>query len=459
MIASGRQRVKHGTGRASGWLVVDGTDETLVRKTEFAFKPRTRGQRRKLLALLECTREVYNAGLAERRDAYKHPSQTKISWQDQYKALTTVREVRPEVFAFGLQPLRGALRRVDDAFSGFFDRVKHGETPGYPRFKSRGRFNTLSYPEPVSWSVDLDAKSLYVQGIGDIPLTTSAVRQLKRFAARGGIPKTLTLTRANREGTAWRAAVGYTNIAVERVTAEAEDALPLVGLDRGIAVPVATSTGDLLDFPAEVTARLDDLRVRIEETQRQRSTKKKYSRAWRQLSKKIRRLHGKAARITDNWAKHTAKQLVAQSQVLALEDLNLKSMTRSARGTVEAPGSNVAAKAGLNRALAEVAPGRLAYLVAVKAEEAGRRLWHVPAPYTSQQCSTCGLIDPESRPVRDVFCCTGCGHTTHADANAAVNIAARATAAEAAWAAAGSPLLKRRVAKPRRRKEQLLPAA
>ena len=458
MIASKRQRAKHGTGRASGWLVVDGTDETIARKATIAFKPRSDRQRAKLLHALACTQETYNAALQERRDAYRHPSKTSLGLFDQFTALTTVREDRPDVFAYGIQPLRWALRRVDEAFSAFYARAALGQTPGYPRFKSRARFDTLGYDETTSWKLDLDRATLYVQGVGDIPLTRAAVRQFRRLVDRGGVPKTLTLTRANREGTAWRAAIAFTGITANRLP-DSDDADALVGVDRGVVVPAALSTGDLLEFPADVAARLEQLRACIEDLQRERAAKKKYSRSWRHLSKKIRRLHSKATNITDNWARHTAKALVAAHADIAVEDLHLVAMTKSAKGTIETPGVNVAAKAGLNRSLAEVAPGKLARLIAVKAEDAGRRMWAVPAQYTSQECSACHVIDAASRITRDVYYCAACGHYAHADINAALVVAYRGQCAKDAWEQAGRAALIRPKPRLRRRKDPDLPAA
>lgn len=80
--------------------------------------------------MLDTAREVYNAALQERRDAYRHPSQTRITPFGQFTALTGLRDERPDVFVFGVQPLRSTIRRVDAAFAGFFARVKAGQTPG-----------------------------------------------------------------------------------------------------------------------------------------------------------------------------------------------------------------------------------------------------------------------------------------------------------------------------------------
>ena len=212
--------------------------------------------------------------------------------------------------------------------------------------------------------------------------------------------------------------------------------------------------GQLLHHTTELETRLEGVRAGIVELQRARATKKKYGRTWRTLSKKIKRLHAKAAHTVDNWARHTAKQLVEAHAVLVVEDLHLKNMTRSAKGTVEKPGRSVAAKAGLNRSLSEAAPGKLARWVHVKAENAGRRTWAVNPACTSQQCSACSVIDAASRVCREVFYCAACGHYEHADVNAARNIRARGLAAEQAWKAAGAPALPRRKPRLRRRKTQ-----
>jgi putative transposase len=120
---------------------------------------------------------------------------------------------------------------------------------------------------------------------------------------------------------------------------------------------------------------------------------------------------------------------VADYDLIALEDLHITNMTRSARGTVESPGSNVAAKAGLNRSILDAGWGQLVRMVSYKAESAGRTIVRVAAPHTSQTCARCGHTDPASRVTRDHFACTNpaCRHTAHADANAAEVVLAVAT--------------------------------
>jgi putative transposase len=457
LVISSRQKApKHGPG----YLLVDGLDAEVVRKAEFAFNPGRR-QEERLLVLLGVCCEVYNAGLEERRAAYRHPSQTKVKLFDQFNQLTGLDEERPEVFAFGLQPLRGTLRRLDEAYGAFLRRSANGETPGFPRFRSRNRFDTVLWAEPTSWKVDLgpgtdrNGATLYINGVGTMQLPRGAKRQLGRFADRGGVPKTLTVTRKRAgNGWVWRATVCFTGVDAEKTHPD-DGVDQLVGVDRGTIVTAATSDGLLLSMPPVWLAVRDE----ITELQRQRASKKKYSRQWRTLNKRIARLYSKASKVADNWARETARQLVDGREVVVLEDLKLANMTRSAKGTVDEPGTNVAAKAALNRKMSDAALGRLRHRICTRAEEAGCRVWAVPAAYTSQRCAACGHVDSENRPTRDRFSCTSCGHTDHADTNAAVNIAALGADAEAAWRAAGSPSLVRPKPRLQRRREPEVPLA
>ncbi len=458
MISSRQQAPKYGCGH----LIVDGTDEVITRKASFAFNPGRR-QERLLMGLLAMCCEVYNAGLEERREAFRHPSRTKVSLFDQFSQLKWLREHRPDVFAYGTQPVRGTLRRLDEAHGAFLRRCARGETPGFPRFRSRARFDTAYWAEPRSWNIDLAAggdksgTTLYMQGIGTIRLTKSTRRQISRFTDRGGRPTTLTVTRqrAGRNSWVWRATVAFTGVQATKTTrptnkgAKAPRVVRLVGVDRGVKVTAATSDGELLVMPPVWVKARDEIAV----LQREQAKKKKYSRSWKALNRRISRLYAKASRVADNYARETAHRIATDNDVVVLEDLKLANMTKSAKGTVAKPGKNVAAKSGLNRKMSEAALGRLRNRICIKAEEAGCRVWVVPAHHTSQTCPSCGHVCKENRATQARFECVNCGHHDHADVNAAVNVAARGFIAEAAWREMGSPSLARTAPRLRRRKE------
>jgi transposase len=143
--------------------------------------------------------------------------------------------------------------------------------------------------------------------------------------------------------------------------------------------------------------------------------------------RRVARLHELIRRQRRNHGHQLSARLVTDYDLLAVEDLRITNMTRSARGTLDAPGTNVAAKAGLNRSILDAGWGQLIDLLTYKAEGAGRTLVRVAAKHTSQTCARCGAIDAASRPNRDHFACTTCGHTAHPDANAAQVVPAIAT--------------------------------
>jgi putative transposase len=439
-------------------LIVDGTDTTLLRKAEIALRP-SRVRAAVLSQLLQLSHDIYNGALQHRRDAWhitrNSPRPTSISRFDQFNEVKELKEVCPAIGRFGITPVRGAISRVDEAFGAFFRRVKNGETPGYPRFKSRARFRTIFYDTPTGWHLrgltprpprqdgrpaNAVAAALYVQGVGDIPLGQGAVRQLRRLIARGGEPRTLTITHS-RSG-AWRACVGFRGVAL-RPLPEAAD---IGGVDRGIWVTAALPDGTLLTCPAF----LKEARAQIAALQRQREQYEKFSPHWKRVTKAVAKTYAKAHRRSENWARHCAIEIVARYGVIALEDLKLVNMTKSAKGTKESPGKGVAQKKGLNRSLQDAALARLVYWICVKAEEAGRRVWKVNPKDSSRECIGCGHTEAANR-CRTRFTCRKCGNEEHADVNAAQVITARGQVAETSWRAAGCPVVKRAVPRNRRR--------
>jgi putative transposase len=192
----------------------------------------------------------------------------------------------------------------------------------------------------------------------------------------------------------------------------------VVGVDRGVVVSVALSNGELLRAPG----------LRAGETQRLRRLHQRLARAQRGSARRERTKLAIArvrARETDrrrDWVEKTTTELARGFDTIRVEDLKVRAMTRSARGTVERPGARVAQKRGLNRELSRHGWG---LLVARLQHKASGRLEFVPAAYTSQRCSQCGHVAPENRKSQAVFQCVGCGAGPHnADVNAARNIAA-----------------------------------
>jgi putative transposase len=190
-----------------------------------------------------------------------------------------------------------------------------------------------------------------------------------------------------------------------------------VGIDRGVAVAAALSTGELLTVPALTVGE----RKRLARLQRKLARAKRGSNRRQQAKSQLARLRARETDRRKDWTEKTSTDLARRFDLIRVEDLTIAAMTRSAKGTVDQPGRNVAAKAGLNRAILASAWGRF---VARLEDKATGRVEKIPAAYTSQTCSVCGHTAAENRESQAVFRCRACGHEANADINAACNIAA-----------------------------------
>jgi putative transposase len=190
-----------------------------------------------------------------------------------------------------------------------------------------------------------------------------------------------------------------------------------VGIDRGVAVSAALSTGELLHAPA-LTARE---RTRLRRMQRNLARAKRGSNRRRRVRYAIARLRARETDRRKDWAEKTSTDIARRFDLIRVEDLQIGNMTRSARGTRDDPGQNVGQKAGLNR---EILRSGWGLLVRRLEEKAPGRVEKIRPAFTSQRCSACGQVDRDSRESQAVFRCTACGFACHADVNAARNIAA-----------------------------------
>ena len=191
----------------------------------------------------------------------------------------------------------------------------------------------------------------------------------------------------------------------------------VVGIDRGVTVSAALSTGEKLNVP-RLTAR---------EAGRLRRQERKLARAQRGSNRRgrvktsVARLKAREAARRKDWAEKTSTDIARRFDVIRVENLQVAGMSRSAKGTIEEPGRNVAQKAGLNR---EIRRSGWGLIVRRLEQKAPGRVEKVNAAYTSQRCSACGHVDPRSRESQACFRCTACGYADNADVNAARNIAA-----------------------------------
>ncbi|WP_369394489.1 RNA-guided endonuclease InsQ/TnpB family protein [Streptomyces sp. CG1] len=231
----------------------------------------------------------------------------------------------------------------------------------------------------------------------------------------GGEVKSATLS---RKGGHWF--VSFL-VSTEETTPE-QHAMPntAVGIDRGVKVAAVTSDGDFHGRPF-VT---DGETVRYRRLQQRLARSKRGSANRRKTLAAMNRTMGRVTDRRTDFCAQVAHRIKAKNAVVVLEDLKTRNMSASASGTIEAPGVNVAQKRGLNRAILDKGWHRLEIALSNAARYTGTTLVKVNPAYTSQRCSACGFVSEGNRESQAVFRCkaAGCGHTAHADANAAINI-------------------------------------
>jgi transposase len=189
----------------------------------------------------------------------------------------------------------------------------------------------------------------------------------------------------------------------------------VVGVDRGVAVSAALSTGELLNVPSLTGGE----RERLLRLQRKLARAGRGSNRRKRVKAAIAKLKAREGDRRRDWVEKTSTMLARRFDLVCVEALNVEGMTRSAKGTAQQPGRNVAAKAGLNRGILASGWGGLVERLEHKAP--GRVVKINPA-YTSQRCSVCGHVARENRESQAVFLCVACGYTGNADVNAARNI-------------------------------------
>ena len=377
-----------------------------------AYRFRLRPTVRQHVALGRCLashRELYNAALQERRDAWQL-REISVSYGDQSAQLKAIREVRPDVAAWSFSSQQATLRRLNRAFAGFYRRVKAGETPGYPRFKSAHRFDSVEWPKDgdgCRWQPD--TRRVYLQGIGQVKVTVH--RQVQ------GRVKTIQV---RRDGRRWMLVLSYDEVP----TRPLEPTGAAAGIDVGIASFATTSAGEQVPNPGwgRVAA------AKLSRAQQVLARKQRGSNNRRQARATLAARHRKIANQRRNFHHHTARALVARYDLLVVEDLKIRNMVRrpAPRPDPDYPGgflpNRAAAKTGLHRSIHDAGWAQFVSILRAKAEEAGRVVIDIDARHTSDRCGACGHTAAENRVSQAVFCCRGCGHTVNADEHAARNI-------------------------------------
>ncbi|MCX4648978.1 transposase [Streptomyces sp. NBC_01446] len=243
---------------------------------------------------------------------------------------------------------------------------------------------------------------------------------------------------------------------------------PEIGIDAGVNLPLALSDGNHQDhgrgarlpdgtadrdkwLNPDEKAKLLRLEQRAAHRKSFRKPKERSSHRLNRTYDQIKQLRAKATRRAVDWQHKTTTGIAQQYGTVVAEQLNIENMVKSAKGTIEEPGTNVAQKSGLNRSISQEAWGRTVTMLTYKTARHGGTLHRVPAPNTSLRCSACGFLTPGSREGQATFVCKNpdCGWSGNADWNAARNILHLYRIGLVAIPAAGRAVVRRtRSAKP-----------
>jgi putative transposase len=327
--------------------------------------------------------ELYNAGLQERRDAWRI-ARKSVVYKDQQNQLPEIKEIRPELGMVHSQVLQDVLRRLDKAFDAFFRRVKAGEKAGFPRFRSRSRYDSFTF-----------SQSGFAIASDKLKLSKIGMVKIKLHRPIEGKIKTLTITRSSMGK--WFACF----------TAEVEqESLPdnqnAVGIDMGISNFASLSTGEAIANPKFF--RSDE--KRLAKAQKKLSAALKGSPERRKRRKVVAHIHERIANKRRDFAHQESRKLVNRFAFIVFENLNICGMLKNHC---------------LAKSISDAAWNQLVQFTSYKAANAGRCAVQVNPRNTSKMCSSCGQLVEKDLSVR-IHNCSSCGLMLDRDHNAAINI-------------------------------------
>jgi putative transposase len=393
----------------------------------------TSGQAERLTGWGHTCRAVWNVALEQRQFVHAQRGVT-LRAIEQCRQLTRARAELDWLADLPAQAAQQVLRHLDRAYDNWWNPDHHA---GPPRFKKRSRAMSVPFPGQ-----------------------SVAVRKVSRRWAQVWVPKlgwvrfrlSRPLGGSLRNATVSRDALGWhVSFGVATGSRPARpNGLPGCGVDFGVACSAFVSTEAGPRLLSSTLTQGEQRRLLGLERRRARQlhwAKKhnhgRYSRRLRRTITDIARVKARQARRRGDFTHKLTTDLAKSHGWVGIEDLRVTSMAASATGTALAPGSNVKAKAALNRRILDNAPAERRRQLAYKAVRFGSELRLVTPAGTSQTCSACGVRDPESRPACGrMFACTACGHRAHADQNAAKNIEALA-AGRAVYSTRSHPLVAR----------------
>jgi putative transposase len=349
----------------------------------------TKQQQRLLSQQLEECRWLYNHLLAERRDVWEQ-RQESLRYYDQAVSLPALKAEHPTLAGVHSQVLQNVAVRIDLAFKAFFRRVKSGETPGYPRFRGRGRYDSITFPQvPVGCRLDPEERRVRIANVGLVKIFLH--RPLE------GAPKTATVSRSSTDK--W-----YVCFSCECV-----EPTPLpetgrqVGVDVGLTTFATLSDGQTIANPRFFRQEEQALA----KAQRRLSKEEQGTPKRARRRKVVARVHERMRWRRGDFTHQHTRCIVNQFDVVAIEDLSVNRMVHTHC---------------LAKSIHDAVWSQFASQLAYKAAWAGRKVVAVNPAYTSQDCSRCGHRKTDLTLADRTYTCSCCGVVLDRDLNASLNI-------------------------------------
>ena len=359
---------------------------SITRRVTFRLYP-SASQNEKLHYWRKLHKLLYNACVSHRITQYKQFGKS-INYFDQQNCLPEFKKCWIEYKELGSHALQATVKRVDFAFARFF-KLKSG----YPKYKSSRRYKGWTYPCKAGWKACTSGKNGYLK------LTNLGNIKMRGQARNWGTPKTCTIM--------FKQGKWYASITVDVVPTRIQTNTGSVGLDFGTYHAIAFSDGTIINNPRFIKQSQEKVNQLAKRGRRKRAPnfKKRIrpSRRWKKANKAVSKIQSKVARQRQDWQHKVATEIVSSNSLVATEKLNLKNLTRKAKG------KRTRQKSGLNRNLLDVGIGNLKSLIKYKVSEAGGIYIEVPtrklAP--SQTCPSCGIKRKKDLSERVHTC--GCG--------------------------------------------------
>jgi len=364
-------------------------------------------------------RFVFNKALALQKERYES-GEKKLGYAGLCKQLTEWRNGAdtPWLKDSPIHPAQQALKDLELAYSNFF-----AKRADFPRFKKKGNGDSFRYPDPKQIKLERENGRIFLPKLGWIRYRNS------RLAL--GALRNVTVS---SKGGKW-----FVSVLMRREVEQPLPQGPSTGIDVGIARFATLSDGTFL-APLNSFKKHEQ---RLAKYQRRMARKTKFSNNWKKAKGRVQRIHSSIANARNDFLHKASTQISKNHAMVCIEDLQVRNMSKSASGTLEAPGRKVAQKKGLNKAILDQGWGEFRRQLEYKTRWNGGEFVAVPAAYTSQTCPCCGHISRENRQTQALFACVSCGYENNADHVGAINV----LAAGHAVLACGEPVQSGRSAK------------